>query len=139
MTGHCFSVFDTPLGPCGIVWSSCRIYGVQLPMGSENKTRTHIYQSQGDIEETPPPPDVQNAIDGISELLTGKPSKLTNVVLDLDGVPEFNRCVYSITRTILPGKTLTYGDIAKRLGGVELSGRRWGAIPVRSSCLVTVY
>jgi len=42
-------------------------------------------------------------------------------VLDLDGVPEFNRGVYDIARTIPPGQTLTYGDIAKRLGGVELS------------------
>ncbi len=36
-------------------------------------------------------------------------------------VPEFNRGVYDIAREIPPGKTLTYGDIAKRLGGVELS------------------
>ena len=63
----------------------------------------------------------QSAIDGIVELLAGKPNDLADVVLDLDGVPEFNRGVYDIARTIPPGQTLTYGDIAKRLGGVELS------------------
>ena len=66
-------------------------------------------------------PKVQAAIDGIVELLAGKPNDLADVVLDLDGVPEFNRGVYDIARTIPPGKTLTYGDIAKKLGGVELS------------------
>src|SRR5579864_7235936 len=55
------------------------------------------------------------------ELLAGTPNDLRNVVLDLDDVPEFNRGVYDIARTIPPGKTMTYGDIAKRLGGVELS------------------
>ena len=55
------------------------------------------------------------------ELLAGKPNDLSGVTLDLDGVPEFNRGVYDIARKIPPGKTMTYGDIAKRLGGVELS------------------
>ncbi len=90
-------------------------------MGSEDKTRTRIRQRHGDIAEAPPSAEVQSAIDGIVELLAGKPNDLTDVVLDLDGVPEFNRGVYDIARTIPPGKTLTYGDIAKRLGGVELS------------------
>ena len=36
-------------------------------------------------------------------------------------VPEFNRKVYAIARGIPPGQTLSYGDIAKQLGGVELS------------------
>jgi len=64
---------------------------------------------------------VQSAIDGILELLAGKPNDLAEVVLDLDGVPEFNRGVYDIARKIPPGKTMTYGDIARKLGGVELS------------------
>ena len=83
--------------------------------------RKRIHQRFGDIEEAVPPPVVQAAIDGIVELLSGKPNDLNDVVLDLEGVPEFNRGVYDIARSIPPGKTLTYGDIAKRLGGVELS------------------
>ena len=79
----------------------------------------------------------RRAIDGIVELLAGKPNDLADVVLDLDGVPEFNRGVYDIARTIPPGKTMTYGDIAKKLGGVELSrdvGQALGRNPVRSWC-----
>ena len=121
MTDQHFAIFDTAIGRCGIVWGARGISGVQLPMGSEDKTRTRIRQSRGDIAEAPPPAEVQSAIDGIVELLAGKPNDLTDVVLDLDGVPEFHRGVYDIARTIPPGKTMTYGDIAKRLGGVELS------------------
>ncbi len=137
MTGHSFAIFDTAIGRCGIVWSARGINGVQLPMGSEDKTRTRIRQVHGEIAEAPPPAGVQRAIDGIVELLAGKPNDLADVVLDLDGVPEFNRGVYDIARRIPPGQTLTYGDIAKKLGGVELS-RDVGQALGRNPCPIVV-
>ena len=121
MTGHYFAIFDSAIGPCGIVWGERGITGVQLPMGSEEKTRKRILQRNGEVVEAAPGAEVQRAIGRITELLAGKPDDLADVVLDLDGVPEFNRGVYDIARTIPPGKTMTYGDIAKKLGGVELS------------------
>jgi methylated-DNA-[protein]-cysteine S-methyltransferase len=137
MTGHSFAIFDTSIGRCGIVWGARGINGVQLPMGSEDKTRTRVRQRQGELVEAPPPAEVQRAIDGIVELLAGKPNDLADVVLDLDGVPEFNRGVYDIARGIPPGKTLTYGDIAKKLGGVELS-RDVGQALGRNPCPIVV-
>jgi methylated-DNA-[protein]-cysteine S-methyltransferase len=137
MTGHCFAIFDTAIGRCGIVWGERGITGVQLPMGSEEKTRIRIRQGRSELTEAPPPAEVQSAIDGIVELLAGKPNDLTDIVLDLDGVPAFNRGVYDIARSIPPGKTLTYGDIAKRLGGVELS-RDVGQALGRNPCPVVV-
>jgi methylated-DNA-[protein]-cysteine S-methyltransferase len=137
MPGQNFTIFDTAIGRCGIVWGARGITGVQLPMGSEDKTRTRIRQSHGELAEAPPPAAVQHAIERIVELLAGKPDDLADVVLDLDGVPEFNRGVYDIARTIPPGKTLTYGDIAKRLGGVELS-RDVGQALGRNPCPIVV-
>src|SRR5438270_13450904 len=115
MTGHHFAIFDTAIGRCGIVWGERGINAVQLPMSSEDKTRARIRERHGDLAEAPPPAQVQRAIEGIVELLAGKPNDLSDVVLDLDGVPEFNRGVYDIARTMPPVKTMTYGDIAKRL------------------------
>jgi methylated-DNA-[protein]-cysteine S-methyltransferase len=106
-------------------------------MGSEPKTRARIRQVHGDVAEAPPPADVQDAIDGIVELLAGTPNDLGFVVLDLDGVPEFNRGVYDIARRIPPGKTLTYGDIARQLGGVEKS-RDVGQALGRNPCPIVV-
>jgi methylated-DNA-[protein]-cysteine S-methyltransferase len=137
MTGHSFAIFDTAIGGCGIIWGPRGINGVQLPMGSEDKTRTRIRQRHGEIAEAEPPAEVQGAIHGIVELLAGKPNDLADVVLDLDGVPEFHRGVYEIARGIPPGKTLTYGDIAKRLGGVELS-RDVGQALGRNPCPIVV-
>src|SRR4051794_6066095 len=69
MTGQHFAIFDTAIGPCGIVWGARGITGVQLPMGSEDKTRNRIRQRDPDVTEAPPPGAVQRAIDGILELL----------------------------------------------------------------------
>jgi methylated-DNA-[protein]-cysteine S-methyltransferase len=121
MSDHKFALFDTAIGVCGIVWTARGIVAVQLPLSGEDKTRTRIRQRYGKLAEAIPPTGVQTAIDGMIELLEGTPNDLSDVVLDLDDVPEFHRGVYEIARTIPPGQTMTYGDIAKRLGGVELS------------------
>ena len=137
MTDQHFVLFDTPIGICGIEWGPRGINGLQLPMGSDEKTRTRIRQRHGDISEAAPTKEVQRAIDRIIELLAGKPDDLRDIPLDLDGVPEFNRGVYDIARTIPPGQTMTYGDIAKRLGGVELS-RDVGQALGRNPCPIVV-
>jgi methylated-DNA-[protein]-cysteine S-methyltransferase len=137
MTGRQFAIFDTAIGRCGVVWGERGIASVQLPMGDEKKTRNRLHQRHDDLAEASPPATVQFAIDGIVELLAGKPNDLVDVVLDLDGVPDFNRGVYAIARTIPPGKTLTYGDIARKLGGVELS-RDVGQALGRNPCPIVV-
>src|ERR1700686_858458 len=99
MTDQHFTIFDTAIGRCGIAWGPCGINAVQLPMSNEDKTRARIRQRYGGLAEAPPSTEVQSAIDGIVELLAGKPNDLTDVVLDLDGAPEFNRGAYDIGGT----------------------------------------
>jgi len=64
----------------------------------------------------PPTPDVRHAIDGIAALLRGEKRDLRDVVIDDSEIPPFNKRVYAIARTIPPGRTMTYGEIAERLG-----------------------
>ncbi|MCE3258091.1 MAG: methylated-DNA--protein-cysteine methyltransferase [Nitrobacter vulgaris] len=120
-----FALFDTAIGICGIVWTMRGVEAVQLPLRF------------GSVAEAVPPDAVQAAIDGMIALLEGKPTDLSNVVLDLGGICEFDRRVYDIARTIPPGRTMTYGDIAKRLGGVELS-RDVGQALGRNPCPIVV-
>jgi O-6-methylguanine DNA methyltransferase len=63
-----------------------------------------------------PAPDVQSAIDGIVALVGGEASDLSAVALDMERVPPFDRRVYEVARTIPPGATHSYGEIAARLG-----------------------
>jgi methylated-DNA-[protein]-cysteine S-methyltransferase len=137
MTDQRFALFDTAIGICGIEWGPRGINGVQLPMGGRDKTIARIHQRRTDIEEAEPTLEVQRVIDRIVELLAGKRDDLRDIALDLDGVPEFNRGVYEIARAIPPGQTMTYGDIAKRLGGVELA-RDVGQALGRNPCPIVV-
>ncbi|MCC8941461.1 methylated-DNA--[protein]-cysteine S-methyltransferase [Bradyrhizobium sp. Arg68] len=137
MTGQHYAIFDTAIGACGVVWGEHGITGTQLPMGNEEKTRKRILQRNGEVTEAVPPAEVRHAIDGMIELLAGKPNDLADISLDLGGVPDFNRSVYDIARKVPPGKTITYGDIAKQLGGVELS-RDVGQALGRNPCPIVV-
>jgi methylated-DNA-[protein]-cysteine S-methyltransferase len=116
MTAYGFTLFDTAIGRCGVAWSDRGLVGVQLPEGGDMETRERILHRFPTAAETPPPPKVQRAIDRIVALLQGERSELSTIALDMEGVAPFHRRVYDVARTIPPGKTLAYGEVAARLG-----------------------
>ncbi|HKA62360.1 MAG TPA: methylated-DNA--[protein]-cysteine S-methyltransferase [Methylomirabilota bacterium] len=116
MTPIGFALFETEVGRCGIAWSAGGIAGVQLPESSDAATHARMLRRFPGVRETTPPAEVQRAIDAMIALLRGEPSELESVALDLDDVPPFERSVYEVARTIPPGTTLSYGEIAQRLG-----------------------
>jgi methylated-DNA-[protein]-cysteine S-methyltransferase len=116
MTASGFSLFHTAIGQCGVAWSERGIAGVQLPEASEAETRERMLQRFPTAAEGAPPPGVRQALDRIVALLEGRRSDLSTIALDMDGVPPFHRRVYELARTIPPGKTLSYGEIAAQLG-----------------------
>ncbi|MBV8937172.1 MAG: methylated-DNA--[protein]-cysteine S-methyltransferase [Alphaproteobacteria bacterium] len=116
MTAHGFTLFDTTIGRCGVAWSDRGLVGVQLPESSEKMTRDRMLQRFPAAAETAPPPNVRIAIDEIIAMLRGERNDLAAIALDMDGVAPFHRRVYEAARTIPPGRTLAYGDVAARLG-----------------------
>jgi methylated-DNA-[protein]-cysteine S-methyltransferase len=111
-----YMLFPTALGCCGLVWGAAGLLAVQLPEGGEEQTRGRIRRRFPDAEEAAPTPEVQAAAAAIAALLNGEPRDLREIKLDMSGVPEFHRRVYELIRTIPPGSTLTYGEVAARLG-----------------------
>jgi methylated-DNA-[protein]-cysteine S-methyltransferase len=63
-----------------------------------------------------PPEAVSEVIVAVTALLSGAPEDLAFVAIDMNGIPDFNRRVYEVARTIRPGSTLTYGEVARRIG-----------------------
>jgi methylated-DNA-[protein]-cysteine S-methyltransferase len=116
-----FHLFRTAIGDCGLVWSGRGIAGVQLPEKSARLTRARIARRFPDARETVPPPDIARAVADIVALLTGEPKDLRSLAVDLDGIPEFDRRVYAVARAIPPGGTLSYGEMAERLGDRKLA------------------
>jgi methylated-DNA-[protein]-cysteine S-methyltransferase len=111
-----FALFDTAIGRCGIAWNARGIAGVGFPEGSEQATRTRLLRRQPAAREALPPRDVQAVIDDIVALLAGSPRDLRHARLDLTGLSDLRRRVYDIAWKIPAGATLTYGEIAERLG-----------------------
>ena len=109
-----YTLFDTPLGRCGIAWHAHGIAGLQLPEASESATRAKLLERHADAEPAAPPQAVQRAIDGINALLRGQASDLASVPLDMNGVPPFHRRVYETVRAIPPGASLSYGEVAAK-------------------------
>jgi methylated-DNA-[protein]-cysteine S-methyltransferase len=116
-----FALFDTAIGTCAIVWGECGVIGVTLPERSDGALRGRIGRRHPEARETDPPCKIASAVERIQRLLDGSREDLSSIDLDMSGVPDFERRVYVETRSILPGETLTYGDIATRLGDVGLS------------------
>jgi methylated-DNA-[protein]-cysteine S-methyltransferase len=111
-----FALFDTPIGTCAIAWSGRGIIGLQLPEPNPAATRARVRRRWPGVAEAAVSAGVQRAIDRVKALLAGGAVDLADIPLDLDAAPEFHRRVYEVARTIPPGRTMTYGEIARRLG-----------------------
>lgn len=122
MTGHTrYALFDTPIGVCGIAWRATGVVGAavvstHLPEADAAATRARIERRHRGAVETVPPRGVQSAIDALVALLSVGRADLSAIPLDLSGATPFERRVYDVARTIAPGTTLTYGEIAERIG-----------------------
>ena len=112
----CFVLFDSAMGRCGIAWGGQGICGVQLPEASAQQTFQRMCQRFPAAQEMLPPPLVQAVIDGVVAMLRGQPHDFSALVLDMRGVPAFHQRVYALALAIAPGQTLTYGELAARLG-----------------------
>ena len=127
-----FALFDTPIGRCALVWGGQGLLGVSLPAANEAATRHCISQHFGLAHEALRPADVERTMARIVALLNGVPDDLADVPIDLAGVPAFHRRVYELARGIVPGTTLTYGEVAQRLGEPQAAravGQALGANP----------
>jgi methylated-DNA-[protein]-cysteine S-methyltransferase len=89
---------------------------VQLAGADERATRARMLRRFPAARAAVPPAEVQRVIADIVALLAGEPRDLRYVKLDTGELSDLQRRVYEVARTILAGSTLTYGEIAERLG-----------------------
>ena len=134
MSARDFALFDTPIGTCAVAWSGRGIAGLQLPEANPAATRARVKRRWPDaVEADSVPAGVQRALDSVQALLAGGAVDLADIPLDLEAAPDFHRRVYEVARTIPPGHTMTYGEIARRLGAPHESrevGQALGKNPV---------
>jgi methylated-DNA-[protein]-cysteine S-methyltransferase len=127
-----YALFETSIGLCGLAWNDRGVIGFQLPEDDVSRTRSRIAKRFPGIVEAPPPPHVQGIVADVTALLRGEARDLSAVPLDMEGVSEFDRRVYEIARSIPPGRVLTYGEVASRLGinNARAIGQSLGRNPI---------
>jgi methylated-DNA-[protein]-cysteine S-methyltransferase len=111
-----YDVIPTPIGPCTVVMEGGRILRLYLGrLRGEPGVRTRLTEARR----------------WISDWFRGKPVKPR---LKLEG-SEFALRVYDALRRIPPGKTLTYGEVARRAGRAGAARAAGRAISSNRICL----
>jgi methylated-DNA-[protein]-cysteine S-methyltransferase len=121
-----YHVFETVIGWAGIAWGDQGLIGAHLPEADASVARRSFARRFPGVVESELPAELAGVVEGVRALMRGEKADLSGARLDIGRVPEFNAKVYEIARTIPAGETLTYGDIAVKLGG-KLLAREVGA------------
>jgi methylated-DNA-[protein]-cysteine S-methyltransferase len=121
-----YAIFDTAIGFAGIAWNDAGLVGCHLPEPDAQTARRGFLRRFPDASEAEIPTILAPTVAGIQALMRGEKADLTDAPLDLSRTPEFHARVYDIARAIPAGETLTYGEIAVKLGD-KLLAREVGA------------
>ncbi len=132
-----WTLFDSSLGTCGVAWSDKGLTWVQLPERTAEATRARLLTkapAAGDrVTPEAIPAWVAEAIALAREHLAGRPQDLSAVPLDLSGISPFVANVYRALQKVPPGKTVTYGELARIVGSAGAAraiGRAMATNPV---------
>jgi len=117
-----YSVFDTPIGCCGIAWSENgdafarpAVTRFQLPEATEKQTETRIARNTAAQGSAAPPPRIAAIIERVRKHLQGELQDFRDIPLDLRAVGPFAQRVYEAAQQIPAGETRTYGELAQAL------------------------
>jgi len=123
---------ETAIGAFGVAWTDAGIVQTWLHARTVARAREQILHAYPGAVESAPPPSIAAAIRDVQSLLSGEHVDLLSAQLDMTGVPHFDRRVYELARTIGPGSTMTYGEIAKALGEEPMRARDVGVALARN-------
>lgn len=132
MAQPAFSLFDTAIGHCGIVWSDRGVVSLQLPEQSLSVGRAQLKARHPGAKESVAPLAIAEVVARLRALLKGEQADLSQIELDMEHVAPFPRRVYQTARKIPLGTTVSYGELARALGtpgAARAVGRALGRNP----------
>ncbi len=108
-----FHVFETGLGWVGVALSDSGLREIKLPISSRDEATRQMLELGADEPATPA--EQRSVVALVTALISGQP--YTNgVTLDWTGITPFRRAVMEECMRIPAGQTLTYGELAERVG-----------------------
>jgi len=105
-----YDLFNTPWGWLGVAFTPRGLRRLVLPRADSAAVAGELGLSSGAVF-TP----LQELRNMFSAFFQGR-GPCPNMPVDLAGLAGFTRRVLGATRTIPPGKTITYGELARRAG-----------------------
>jgi len=111
-----YHLFDTAIGTCGIAWSDKGMTRLQLPELDRTATDKRMRARVPEAEAQEPTPQMRETVADITAYLEGERIDFADVALDLKGTSPFDRSVYEAAREIRWGETVSYGELATRIG-----------------------
>jgi methylated-DNA-[protein]-cysteine S-methyltransferase len=97
---------------------------VQLPEQDRAATERRIAAKCGSAGSAAPPPWVAALSADIQRYLAGARVDFSGIAVDLAGIEDVRRKIYLALREIDFGRTVTYGELARRIGATEWEGAR---------------
>ena len=125
MTVPC-TVVETALGWVGLAATDNGIIRSVLPMRTKEGVLHEMEIPTAVVDRLVEAP--RNAVETLSAYLRGDPVDLSDVPLDLGDVNPFFRGVYEVLADIHRGNTLTYQEVARRVGNPRAARAVGGAV-----------
>jgi len=109
-----YHVFETKLGFAAIAWNDAGVTRFNLPGPKETATNR-----LGGATPAEPPSHIAAIVDQTKRYFAGERIDFDAIGLDLSHVDPFRRTIYDALRKVGFGETVTYGELAKRVGANE--------------------
>lgn len=121
-----FAVFDSPIGACGVAWSTRGVVRFLLPEATAQATAERMRAILPDAQEASPKGWVSALVTRVRKHLSGTPDDFADVPLDTEPLPPFFAQVYEALRRVPAGTTTTYGALGRKISGTTGAARAVG-------------
>ena len=119
------TVFDTPAGACGLAWSAAGLTRVRPFEPCLSKVAARLPEGAG-VPEAEAPAHIVAVIAALRAFLAGDRTGFDAVNLDMSGLSVFEAALYRALRGVGWGKTVSYGELARRIGADRGAARAVG-------------
>ena len=109
-----YHVFETKLGTAAIAWNEAGVTRFNLPGPKDGATNR-----LGGATPAEPPPHIAAIVEQARRYFAGERIDFNAIGLDLSGVEPSRRAIYETLRKVGFGDTVTYGELARRVGANE--------------------
>jgi len=127
-----YCLIATAIGPVGLAWSETGLIRLQLPDADGARTLARLTRRL-EAEEGHPPAWLEPTVKRLQQYFAGSKVDFREEPLDLMGVPEFHARLYREMLGLAWGETVTYGELAERVGSpgaAQSVGQAMGKNPI---------